>query len=119
MSFDQCSILKVASSATVIFESYKRARTAGICLGRGWSRWGVATHRVQEGGGSEVRQEAHLQQVEQEEPVSVGVQAHGPHALVGQGGVRAARHLAQGLEDPVVLLQEEPGGHTREKSNGY
>lgn len=48
-----------------------------------------------------------LQQVEQKEPVSVGVQAHRPHALLGERRVGARRHLAEGLENPVVLLQEE------------
>ena len=57
-----------------------------------------------------------LQQVEQEEPVSVGVQAHGPHALWGQGGFRAPCHLTQRLEDPVVLLKEKPGTGQRHKA---
>lgn len=48
-----------------------------------------------------------LQQVEQEEPVTVWIQTHGPHALLGYGGVRAPSHLAQGLKNPVVLLQEK------------
>ena len=59
-----------------------------------------------------------LQQVEQEEPVSVGIQTHGPHALLGQGGVGASCHLAQGLENTVVLLQEEPGRDKNEKAGG-
>lgn len=50
-----------------------------------------------------------LQQVEQEEPVSVGIQTHGPHALLGQRGIGAPCHLTEGLENPVVLLQEKPG----------
>lgn len=49
-----------------------------------------------------------LQKVEQEEPVSVRIQAHGPHALLGYGGVGASCHLAQRLENPVVLFQEKP-----------
>lgn len=49
-----------------------------------------------------------LQQVEQEEPVAVRVQSHGPHALRGQRRVRTGGHLVQGLKNPVVLLQEKP-----------
>lgn len=50
-----------------------------------------------------------LQQVEQKEPVSMGIQTHGPHTLMGQRGIGARCHLAEGLENPVVLLQEKPG----------
>lgn len=49
-----------------------------------------------------------LQQVEQKEPVPVRIQTHGSHALLCQSGVRASCHFAQGLEDSIVLLQEEP-----------
>lgn len=51
----------------------------------------------------------HLQQVKQEEPVSMGIQTHGPDTLLGQRGIGAACHLTKGLENPVVLLQEKPG----------
>lgn len=50
----------------------------------------------------------HLQQVEQEEPVSMGIQTHGPDTLLGQRGIGAACHLTKGLENPVVLLQKKP-----------
>lgn len=55
-----------------------------------------------------------LQQVEQEEPVSMGIQTHGPHTLLGQRGIGAPSHLAEGLENPVVLLQEKPGCNLEE-----
>lgn len=48
-----------------------------------------------------------LQQVEQKEPVSMGIQAHRPHALLGERRIGTCRHLAESLENPVVLLQEE------------
>lgn len=59
-----------------------------------------------------------LQQVEQEEPVSVGIQAHGPHALLGERGIGAPCHLAEGLENPVVLLQEKPAYVKIKKEGG-
>lgn len=49
-----------------------------------------------------------LQQVEQEEPISMGIQTHSPHTLLGQRGIRTPCHLTEGLENPVVLLQEKP-----------
>ncbi len=49
-----------------------------------------------------------LQKVEQEEPVSVGIQTHGPHALLGQRGIRAPCYLTERLENSVVLLQKKP-----------
>lgn len=48
-----------------------------------------------------------LQQVEQKEPVSMGIQAHRPHAFLGKRGIGTCCHLAERLENPVVLLQEE------------
>lgn len=49
-----------------------------------------------------------LQQMEQEEPVSMGIQTHGPHTLLGQCGIRAPCYFTEGLENSVVLLQEKP-----------
>ena len=55
---------------------------------------GVATHRVQEGGGSEVWQEAHLQQVEEE-----ALLLHAVHPVQEQHhgrlvvGLEAGRHV--------------------------
>lgn len=45
----------------------------------------------------------------------MGIQAHGPDALLGQRGVGAPRHLAEGLENPIVLLQEKPGNDSEAK----
>lgn len=50
-----------------------------------------------------------LQQVEQKEPVTVGIQTHSPHTFLGKSGIGASRHLAKGLENSIVLLQEKPG----------
>lgn len=47
--------------------------------------------------------------MEQEEPVSMGIQTHGPNTLLGQCGIGAPCHLTEGLENPVVLLEEKPG----------
>lgn len=60
-----------------------------------------------------------LQQVEQEEPVSMGIQTHGPDALLGQRGIGAACHLTKGLENPVVLLQEKPRHNLEGKGWGF
>lgn len=60
-----------------------------------------------------------LQQVEQEEPVSMGIQTHGPDTLLGQRGIGAACHLTKGLENPVVLLQEKPRHNLEGKGWGF
>lgn len=46
----------------------------------------------------------------------MGIQTHGPHTLLGQRGIGATSHLAEGLENPVVLLQEKPGYNLEEMS---
>lgn len=55
----------------------------------------------------------HLQQVHQEGAVALRVQAHGPDVVGSQGGVHAAGHVGQSLEDAVVQLHEEPATETR------
>lgn len=45
-----------------------------------------------------------LQQVHEEAPVPLRVQAHASRMLCGQSLVLAGRHLQQSLEDAVVLL---------------
>lgn len=50
----------------------------------------------------------HIQQVEQEGAVTLGIQAHGPHMISCEGGISAPRHLRQGLKDAIIQLHEEP-----------
>lgn len=49
----------------------------------------------------------------------MGIQTHGPDTLLGQRGIGAPCHLAEGLENPVVLLQEKPGVQRRGLSLFY
>lgn len=37
----------------------------------------------------------------------MGIQAHRPHTLLGECRIGTRCHLAESLENPVVLLQEE------------
>lgn len=50
----------------------------------------------------------HLQQVDQEGAITLGIQPHGPHVLSSEGGIDAPCYLRQGLEDAVIQLHEEP-----------
>lgn len=49
----------------------------------------------------------HLQQVDEEGAISLGIQPHGPHVLSGEGGINAPCYLGQDLEDAVIQLHEE------------
>lgn len=51
----------------------------------------------------------HVQQVQQEGAVALGIQPHGPHVIGREGGVSAPRHLREDLKDAIIQLHEEPG----------
>lgn len=51
----------------------------------------------------------HLQQVDQEGAIALGIQPHGPHVIGGKGGISASRNVTQSLEDAIIQLHEESG----------
>lgn len=55
----------------------------------------------------------HLQQVDQEGAITLGIQPHGPHMVSGECGIDAPCYLRQGLEDAVIQLHEEPAAGTQ------
>lgn len=81
-------------------------------------RWGVAPSGT---AGAVYDQRdvnaVHLQQVDQEGAITLGIQPHGPHMVSGEGGIDAPCYLGQGLEDAVIQLHEEPGAGTQAASS--
>lgn len=49
----------------------------------------------------------HLQQVDQEGAIALGIQPHGPHVISGESRIDAPRDLRNGLEDAVVEFHEK------------
>lgn len=61
----------------------------------------------------------HLQQVDQEGAIGMGIQPHGPHVLSGEGGINASRYLGKDLEDAVIQLHEEPRAGLKTAASGH
>lgn len=95
----QHSVLAQRQISPHLISAVMKDEKAGCCLSAAaellWHQQGVIA--------------INLQQVEQKEPVAMGIQTHSPHTFLVKSWIRASRHLTKGLENSIVLLQEKPG----------
>lgn len=95
-----------AEAVSSVFWCVKALKARGL-------RWHVDLPRQREGdrrgsGATQVVNDhgdvktIHIQQVDQEGAVSLGIQPHGSHVVSGEGGFSTTSYLRQSLEDVVV-----------------